>query len=83
MVLFDMIGEAARDYCMATKRPDCIYPANFRDKFNNATGEKRWSFPSFISGFYEINSINGVFQHKTKAKISSIMKIPKRYRPIK
>jgi|GEM_PF-6726277 len=41
--------------------PDLIYPGNFRDKLNTAIAEKRWSFSVDISGFYEINSTNGVF----------------------
>ena len=38
-----------------------IYPSNLRDKLNKATIEKRWTFYNAISGFYEINSTNGVF----------------------
>jgi len=38
-----------------------IYPSNLRDKLNKATIEKRWPFYNAISGFYEINLVNGVF----------------------
>ncbi len=68
----DMNIMIARDYCLAPERTGCIYPVNFRDKTNKVIGKKRWSYSGVISGFYEINSINGVFQHETKAEISTI-----------
>jgi len=43
------------------KPPGWFYPSYLRDKLNKFTSEKRWPFYNSISGFYEINSTNGVF----------------------
>gem|GEM_PF-1378456 len=58
--------------CLDIKQLRWIYPFNSRDKFNLTPNETKRSILSDISNFYEINSLNRTYQHKTKTEISTI-----------